>query len=84
MADKVGLLITTTPGDWIDYVDAFTDVWVKKLGHSNNSIKRGPSGGAQGKLQKIVQAARDFRSQRRRQGRRYGRHRSGAGLQAQN
>jgi hypothetical protein len=39
MVDKVGLLITTTPGDWIDYVDAFTDAWVKKLGHSNNSIK---------------------------------------------
>jgi ABC-type uncharacterized transport system substrate-binding protein len=60
MADKVGLLITTTPGDWIDYVDAFTDVWVKKLGHSNNSIKRLPSGGARGEPQKIVQAARDF------------------------
>ena len=32
MADKVGLLITTTPGDWIDYIDAFTDVWVKRDG----------------------------------------------------
>jgi hypothetical protein len=60
MADKVGLLITTRRGDWIDYVDAFTDVWVKKLGHSNNSIKRLPSGGARGEPQKIVQAARDF------------------------
>ena len=28
MADKVGFLITTTPGDWRDYIKAFTDVWV--------------------------------------------------------
>jgi hypothetical protein len=60
MPDKVGLLITTTPGDWIDYVDAFTNVWVKKLGHPNNSIMRGPPGGAKGKLQEIVQAAQAF------------------------
>ena len=59
MADKVGLLITTTPGDWIDYIDAFTDVWVKKLGHSNNSIKRVPSGGARGKsLKKLKRGTR--------------------------
>ena len=49
MVDKVGFLITTTPGDWQDYIDAFTNVWVKKLGHSNNSIQKGPSGGAHGK-----------------------------------
>ena len=43
MVDKVGLLITTTPGDWRDYIKAFTDVWVNKLKHSNSSIKKGPS-----------------------------------------
>jgi hypothetical protein len=31
MVDKVGLLITTTPGDWRDYIKAFTDVWVKEV-----------------------------------------------------
>ena len=60
MADKVGLLITTTPGDWQDYIDSFTDVWVRILGHPNNSIMKLPSGGAHGKAQDIVQAARDF------------------------
>src|SRR5262245_55231521 len=60
MVDKVGFLITTTPGDWQDYIDAFTDVWVKKLGHSNNSIQKGPSGGAHGKDKDIKDAARDF------------------------
>ncbi len=60
MVDKVGLLITTTPGDWQDYIDAFTEVWVKKLGHSNNSIKKGPPGGAHGDDQEIRQGARDF------------------------
>src|SRR5262249_62391919 len=60
MVDKVGFLITTTPGDWQDYIDAFTNVWVKKLGHSNNSIQKGPSGGAHGKDKDIKDAARDF------------------------
>src|SRR5689334_15499357 len=60
MADKVGLLITTTPGDWQDYVAAFTDEWVKKLGHSASSIKKLPSGGAHGDAAKVVQAALDF------------------------
>jgi len=59
MVDKVGLLITTTPGDWRDYVDAFTNVWVK-LGHSSNSIMRLPSGGARGDLDKIREAAGGF------------------------
>jgi ABC-type uncharacterized transport system substrate-binding protein len=62
MADKVGLLITTTPGDWQDYIAAFTDEWVKKLGHTNNSIKKGPSGGAHGNAQEIVQAALAFQA----------------------
>ena len=60
MVAKVGFLITTTPGDWQDYIDAFTNVWVKKLGHSNNSIQKGPSGGAHGKDKDIKDAARDF------------------------
>src|SRR5262249_24867932 len=60
MVDKVGFLITTTPEDWQDYIDAFTNVWVKKLGHSNNSIQKGPSGGAHGKDKDIKDAARDF------------------------
>lgn len=60
MVDKVGFLITTTPGDWQDYIDAFTNVWVKKLGHSNNSIQKGPSGGAHGKDKDIKDAARAF------------------------
>src|SRR5262245_48665671 len=34
--------------------------WVKKLGHSNNSIQKGPSGGAHGKDKDIKDAARDF------------------------
>ena len=38
MVDKVGFLITTTPGDWQDYIDAFTNVWVKKLGHSKETL----------------------------------------------
>ena len=62
MADKVGLLITTTPGDWQDYIAAFTDEWVRKLGHTNNSIKKLPSGGAHGDAQDIIQAARDFQA----------------------
>src|SRR5215475_6938969 len=62
MPDKVGLLITTTPGDWQDYIASFTDVWVRILGHPNNSIKRLPSGGAHGDPQKVVQAARDFQA----------------------
>jgi hypothetical protein len=60
MADKVGLLITTTPGDWQDYIAAFTAEWVTKLGHSNSSIKKGPSGGAHGDARQVVQAAIDF------------------------
>src|SRR5262252_4788272 len=60
MVDKVGFLITTTPGDWQDYIDASTNVWVKKLGHSNNSIQKRPSGGAHGKDKDIKDAARDF------------------------
>jgi ABC-type uncharacterized transport system substrate-binding protein len=60
MVAKVGFLITTTPGDWQDYIDAFTNVWVKKLGHSNNSIQKGPSGGAHGEDEKIKDAAHDF------------------------
>ena len=63
MVDKVGLLITTTPGDWRDYIKAFTDVWVKKLGHSNSSIKKGPSGGAHGKEKDIKDGARDFEAE---------------------
>jgi len=61
MVDKVGFLITTTPGDWIDYSKAFTDVWVGKLKHPANSIVRGPSGGAKGVKQAIIDAVRDFR-----------------------
>ena len=60
MADKVGFLITTTPGDWQDYIDAFTDVWVNKFKHSNNSIKKGPPGGAHGKDKDIKDGALDF------------------------
>jgi ABC-type uncharacterized transport system substrate-binding protein len=60
MVDKVGFLITTTPGDWQDYIASFTDVWVRILGHPNNSIKKLPSGGAHGDPQEVVQAARDF------------------------
>jgi ABC-type uncharacterized transport system substrate-binding protein len=62
MVDKVGFLITTTPGDWQDYIASFTDVWVRILGHPNNSIKTLPSGGAHGDPQKVVQAARDFQA----------------------
>ena len=60
MVDKVGFLITTTPGDWNDYIQAFTDVWVNRLGHSPGSIKK--SGGAQGKEDKIREAAREFQT----------------------
>ena len=60
MVDKVGFLITTTPGDWQDYIDAFTNVWVNKLKHSNNSIQKGPSGGAHGNDKDIRDAARAF------------------------
>jgi len=60
MVDKVGLLITTTPGDWQDYISAFTDVWVRQLGHPNNSIMTLPQGGAHGKTQDIIDAARAF------------------------
>jgi ABC-type uncharacterized transport system substrate-binding protein len=62
MADKVGLLITTTPGDWQDYVAAFTQEWVTKLKHTNSSIKKLPAGGAHGDAQKVVQAALDFQA----------------------
>jgi ABC-type uncharacterized transport system substrate-binding protein len=62
MADKVGFLITTTPGDWQDYVQAFTDVWVTKLRHPANSIKKLPSGGARGEIDKIRGAADDFQN----------------------
>jgi hypothetical protein len=62
MVDKVGLLITTTPGDWNDYIQAFTNVWVRKLGHPNNSIKRMPPGGARGDINAIRDAARDFQA----------------------
>jgi ABC-type uncharacterized transport system substrate-binding protein len=60
MADKVGFLITTTPGDWRDYIKAFTDVWVNKLKHSASSIKKGPPGGAHGDDDDIKNGARAF------------------------
>jgi ABC-type uncharacterized transport system substrate-binding protein len=62
MADKVGFLITTTPGDWRDYIKAFTDVWVNKLHHSASSIKKGPSGGAHGDHDDIRRGAREFQA----------------------
>ena len=61
-ADKVGFLITTTPGDWQDYIQAFTDVWVTRLGHSASSIKKGPSGGAHGDVDQIRDAADAFQN----------------------
>jgi len=60
MVDKVGFLISTTPDDWVDYSQAFEDVWVGKLQHPANSIVRRPGGGARGDRQLITQAAQDF------------------------
>jgi ABC-type uncharacterized transport system substrate-binding protein len=57
MVDKVGFLITTTPGDWRDYIKAFTAVWVDKLKHSANSIKKEPNGGAHGDEDDLTKGA---------------------------
>jgi len=61
MPDKVGLLITTTPGDWQDYIVSFTDVWVRILGHPNNSVKKLPSGGRMAILKKSFKRRAIFR-----------------------